>query len=944
MRSYPSLLEQTKTDVQDALSRSVDEALRQFADELEPSDIRRLRERLAGRQSPIVALAEHAVSDVDQLRRAQQAFGLDHTGASFRPEGSHRPRGRAARSNGGGGKAAGEGKGATDEPPGTAITASHAQQPDEQGQPSLRALASFLAPAAETTKRAGMHVLEEQVRRTGRALDEELLEQCLAEIRAYIGARRQQARGQDEVAKLYGQPLTGVDVRALRARADRTSFFRTRRLTELGELLGRSEGGSFGIAGSRGVGKSTALDNLAALLPPEMQDRTRVLTVPVSAPSAYVPREFLLHLLRQIAHTWIEDSGVLHATTARAEALGGGPPRRLLPPAATLALGTTLPILSLALGAWLLLTYGLRRDLSEPAGSLPLVAALLTVLAGLAVTVGAAGRLRQQLREAEAAARMVSDTAPRSGLWVPRARTAGILLAAVFGVLLMGSMVLLDFTYRRALPWQSSGELAAALLLVVAAAVFVVVRATLDLTLVGTSTAAATTLAVAALTAAMAAGVQGLLRLLADAVVLDGALLLGACALAAGVSVCALRALATVGLDARQVEGPGRALRLAAEAIRRVEFKESATSGWSAAAKFGASAYLPLGVDHTTSRSRTRSEAELTTPEVVSMICTLLGAIRDDMLEARDDPEADVRVFVVIDELDKLEGDVGARDFLNEVKGIFDAPGVTFIVSVSDEALASFERRGLAFRDAVDSAFDEILHLPQLSLAESTEVLRRKVLDVPPPFTALGHCLSGGLPRDLVRAIDRMAAQKDDRTLAAVTVATVHRELRGKWYAVLGALRSIALEPHVTNLIKVLYRIDSCPEHKPGRGRCLARPDAFDEVVALDLPEVKESELSQLRTTLRLAGEYVAFAYYCRTLVQFFDLEVEGRLDALRRAEQADEDVREGLDYLARSRNSLGANARLGWEQVSFFRAAHGLEPVLEFPAVLLNGVAAEPA
>ncbi len=926
MRSYPSLLEQTQTDVTAALSRSVDLALASFAADIEADDVRGLRDFLEARQTLIVARAEQAVSDVDQVRRAQQAFGVEVGGSSGRSKSSA----RAATSSG-------ASSAAPASPSATATTGSS----DDAGGSAMHGLASLLRPAAEVTKRAGLEVLDERVRRTGRLLDEALLEQCKAEIRSYVGTLRQQARSDDEVSRLYRQPLAGVDVSGLRARADQQSFFRTRRLAELGELLGRSEGGSFGIAGSRGVGKSTALHNLVALLPPEAQKRTRVLTVPVSAPSAYVPREFLLHLLRQIAHTWIEDSGVLHASAARAEALGGGgPQRRTLPSGAVFALGTVLPLLSAALGGWLLVAYGIGHDLSTAGRSLPLVVALATVLAGLLVTASAGGRLRDQLRGGEVAARIVSGAAARPGLLLPRARTARILLLGVVAVLLTSCLVLLDFAFELVLTWGSAGQLAAVLLLLIAATTFAVVRATLDLTVVGESTAAATTLAVAGLSAALAVGAQGLLRLLVDSVVLDGPLLVGAGTLAAGVSVSALRVLAAPGY-ADDREETGRALWLAAEAIRRVEFKESATSGWSTAAKLGASGFLPVGVDHTTSRSRTRSESELTTPEVVSLICALLEAIRADMVDAREDLGADVRIFVVIDELDKLEGDTGARDFLNEIKGIFDAPGVTFLVSVSDDALASFERRGLAFRDAVDSSFDEILHLPQLSLAESTEVLKRKVLDVPPPFAALGHCLSGGLPRDLVRAIDRMASGQDDGTLAAVTVSTVHRELRGRWNAVLGALRPIPLEPHVTDLIKVLYRIDSCPEHKPGGDRCLVRPEAFTGVAELDLPEVKESELGQLRTTLRLAGEYVAFAYFCRTLVQFFDLEVTGRLEALRRAERADEDVREGLDYLARSRNSLGANARLGWEQVSFFRTEHGLEPVLEFPSVLLSGVAA---
>ena len=53
------------------------------------------------------------------------------------------------------------------------------------------------------------------------------------------------------------------------------------------------------------------------------------------------------------------------------------------------------------------------------------------------------------------------------------------------------------------------------------------------------------------------------------------------------------------------------------------------------------------------------------------------------------------RVLVGIDELDKL-ADNDAQAFLNDIKAIFGFHGCNFLVSLSEDAAADFERRGRA--------------------------------------------------------------------------------------------------------------------------------------------------------------------------------------------------------------------------------------------------------
>lgn len=115
------------------------------------------------------------------------------------------------------------------------------------------------------------------------------------------------------------------------------------------------------------------------------------------------------------------------------------------------------------------------------------------------------------------------------------------------------------------------------------------------------------------------------------------------------------------------------------------------------------------------------------------------------------------QVVIAIDELDKMPDEQAAIEFLNHIKVLFPIAGCSFIVSVSERAWSQFEYRGLPFRDAFDSSFDEIIHIDALRAAESRELLKRRHKAVTDPEALLCHCLSGGLPRDLMRWIRALA-------------------------------------------------------------------------------------------------------------------------------------------------------------------------------------------
>ncbi|WFB05594.1 KAP family NTPase [Streptomyces sp. LX-29] len=134
-----------------------------------------------------------------------------------------------------------------------------------------------------------------------------------------------------------------------------------------------------------------------------------------------------------------------------------------------------------------------------------------------------------------------------------------------------------------------------------------------------------------------------------------------------------------------------------------------------------------------------------TYPELVWEFRSLLTRI--SAVERQDN----WKVFIGIDELDRLGSTEQARAFLAEIKAIFDVPRVYFILSVSEDVGAAFIRRGLPTRDVIDSSLEDVMVIEPRTLPESGVLLQTRVPGFTDPFVALVHALSGGIPRDLIR-------------------------------------------------------------------------------------------------------------------------------------------------------------------------------------------------
>ncbi|MDC0766366.1 P-loop NTPase fold protein [Streptomyces sp. HD] len=118
---------------------------------------------------------------------------------------------------------------------------------------------------------------------------------------------------------------------------------------------------------------------------------------------------------------------------------------------------------------------------------------------------------------------------------------------------------------------------------------------------------------------------------------------------------------------------------------------------------------------------------------------------------ARSLSEEGRHLVIAIDELDRIEPASTARTFLNELKAVFDVPKCLYLLAVSDEVFRDAALAPVGHRDVFDSAIDEVVRVEPLDQKSAERLLGRRVIGLPVPFTALFYCLSGGLPRDLLR-------------------------------------------------------------------------------------------------------------------------------------------------------------------------------------------------
>ncbi|MBV9883061.1 MAG: hypothetical protein JO276_08640 [Sphingomonadaceae bacterium] len=333
--------------------------------------------------------------------------------------------------------------------------------------------------------------------------------------------------------------------------------------------------------------------------------------------------------------------------------------------------------------------------------------------------------------------------------------------------------------------------------------------------------------------------------------------------------------------------------------LRDIRFQRSFTEGWSGSIK------VPIGFEIDRSGSASLAQRQESFPELVDRFCRYVGRV------------ADVygAVIIAVDELDKLKSAEEAEKFINGIKSVFAIPKCFYLVSVSEDALSAFERRGLSLRDAFDSAFDDIRYIGYKRLPGSRRMLARRVLRFPDPFLCLCHVLSGGLPRDLIRVARAMfdVAGRSARKPAAlpeIARRLVQQEAAAKIRASRTAIRSVVLEPEVGAFAAALAEIEGFPVGSRGWHKRLQNLEASPRDGADPLAFAKLVSIQrELAAYLDFLSVTIMLARKLATRQGWMEVEKK-QVEALAQARQAlESSVSVATMRLEKARVQLGGGA-----------------------------------
>jgi hypothetical protein len=354
---------------------------------------------------------------------------------------------------------------------------------------------------------------------------------------------------------------------------------------------------------------------------------------------------------------------------------------------------------------------------------------------------------------------------------------------------------------------------------------------------------------------------------------------------------------------------------------QQVEFSETYKSN----SQLSFAAY---GVGASGSRGNERARVPLNEIDAVKEIEALVQELAQE----------DFQVVIAIDELDKMKTDEDALAFLNQLKVLFPIENCSFIVSVSEHAWARFEHRGLPFRDAFDSSFDEVVLVPPLRPNESRDLLKRRNAEITDVQALFCHCLSGGLPRDLLRAARSLAetaetVMKTPPTSEPPSFSTVLNELllsdlRDKVAA--AEVRARDLDPPKLDLRELNCWIEIWPDESSLLDNLVqSRSDSLLEGTAVNdadrIPNADEVMVEQRLRSLR--EELAVYVGVLFTIREAFA--PRGPLCKLvGQHDYAGDLIDDGFDGVARARLRISLDTIDGWRVLNSARSVLGLRPI----------------
>jgi hypothetical protein len=276
-------------------------------------------------------------------------------------------------------------------------------------------------------------------------------------------------------------------------------------------------------------------------------------------------------------------------------------------------------------------------------------------------------------------------------------------------------------------------------------------------------------------------------------------------------------------------------------------------------------------------------------------------------------------LLIGIDEMDKLRSDESAERFLNEIKVIFGLKDVFYIISVSENAMSSFERRGLPFRDVFDSSFDKIVCLDYLDQEGAKQLMWKRVIGLPIPFLSLCYCMSGGLARDLIRISRDMlelipTGQK--KPLSEVTRSLIMEDLKAKLRAVSISAKSISLEPDKTQFLNEVHQLGRILDQSDlslGNLLGVLNSDCFKLFCSIEGKGDRSDDANEKHQKIAMIKEELKiYFYFSFTLLDFFE---EGNRDSIE-----DAFSKGRFNLLAEARQNLAIGPCISQSLITEFR------------------------
>ena len=366
---------------------------------------------------------------------------------------------------------------------------------------------------------------------------------------------------------------------------------------------------------------------------------------------------------------------------------------------------------------------------------------------------------------------------------------------------------------------------------------------------------------------------------------------------------------------------------LADRCLDLIRYQQSYTSGWSGSVTAGVGGF---GVEGGVSGGSARVRNTLSLPDIVSLFKEFVTAVT----EAGP-------VIIGIDELDKIASAEAAQVFLNDIKSLFGVNQCYFLISVSEEALSSFERRGLPMRDAFDSALDDVVRVGPLDYPTSRKLIRGRVIGLSSPYSALAYCLGGGLPREIIRwtrAIVLAGASVGDG-LPGLTRHILGDDIERKVFASI-----LALSPHTTTDAGITLQVlgtlapiadaEWLLEQFTTNNRDRSTKGAGHRPSGLGNDTLATEETHETA----VADELFGYFYFCATVLEVFTDDLTE--DAFLRLTGTGEEL-SGIDQLVQARQRFATSPALAVTQVTAFRRRWGLrcptDSSARFPAHLAD-------